>query len=660
MSWTVRLLVLIVGVGAVAGVVYRWFDFEREGTPHLPPVTGDALVFRTGGYVTGTLESCAVTYCVFDRVPYGRRDVEWIALDVRDAVPPPIEARDRDEIHLRAGGVVAGPLFAIDADAVFSPRGGEPRESVSWIHLADSGVPDGVGGVRRSEDEAGDASATSAPHAVPPPGPAVAAPPGRAARGPWEDPVRRCEEDEPLGAQVRLREIYENRGDGYDCRAEATFAFRLATNHPDWPAQLYQTHTSESFHYRVRNFGCRDVNVSGVTIQQVCSQPAGPELTGFQAGGDQARFTPVDPELGLPRLPDEVTDASVAPGECVQSDGNGRGGLSWRPALLGTISANNPQPDEVLMVEVPESGCHDANFASTPDCLRRPDYYAVIPMSGHRTKRSEASYARGDRHEMTYTWAACCGCADAESAPALPERGPPTDEQGCAPPRNESVKLDLALDQLAAYARALRPLEARVNALAANARNFEGDFEHAMRDCRLWSAAKFLTQVLASGGAPGLPGRSGFLGSAGEVAQTKAFSNLLSTIEKILANDASWLLPNTEFAGWVSAEDAWDGLQTVIGAAGPSSPAVLREGLAQCGAPTIDAVLDDANKYLNITEELLGATRAMNEHVNRMMTKDNEITGLWLDYQRACRAYQSCTEGGDPGRCDALPRMPAL
>lgn len=269
--------------------------------------------------------------------------------------------------------------------------------------------------------------------------------------------------------------------------------------------------------------------------------------------------------------------------------------------------------------------------------------------------------------QLEATWSICREGVECPPPPELPgeSRGGPQDEDPCGDPMKIRAPLDLAMDQQRSYLDQLQKLLGEHERLQQQAAQWQGDFEHATRDCRLWSVARILLNFLMSNWAPTTPGRALPVAPGRPVAQVtpdvnagKEFVNFLSFVEKALAADRSWLLPNTEYGPggreWLSLEDLWDGYKMAYGALGESSPQELREKLQNCGAPTISAVYDGALQYLRLLEQIKPLAQRMNEAMNQMRDKDIELFNLWNKYQDQCLEYQRCS-GSDPAACNQWP-----
>lgn len=228
----------------------------------------------------------------------------------------------------------------------------------------------------------------------------------------------------------------------------------------------------------------------------------------------------------------------------------------------------------------------------------------------------------------------CPPLPEPEAPPQLPPAGGEEElPSDCDETRGDRAQLDLKMDQLRALLQSLKSAREEHMRIAEQAAQWEGDYEFAMRQCTLWSVARFLVGMLATGA-----------GSGTEIEATKQFWNFLGTIEKVNNGDPSWLLPNHEFKQvfGLSIEDAWDGFTIGYGQLGPSSPAALRQGLEDCAAANIDDVMDGALQYLRLFEQVKPLADQMNKVVNDVVDKDEQIFDFCLSHATACEDYARC------------------
>jgi hypothetical protein len=623
----------------------------RDGDVGLAPAARDLLVGRDAIVRAGRLERCDLAACRLDGQAVARPEIAFVGLSVEAATPPPVEDPTRDELHLRAGGVVHEPLAAIDTEAVHAGPRRFARSEVVWIYLAPTRVEPGP----RAGAEPPETPEPPPPPPPPPPDPDPdgPVPPPPAPRPPPPAPVAACPDDRPLGAWIWLRNDYVDVL-APNCAGVETHVvrFRLEPEPGTQPAgsNVALVYGARELHYRVSTDGCldsdpgdsRSCNSPGTTVEGTA--PLTEENLGF------AKFFPLLPSLEF-EYPTPVSPPFQVPVRCVWEMPNPPPPTEHPADGFTVVSIS---PTECVYPHrdcndycVAPTSCQATNFADVA-CLSDPGRFAVIPFEGALVDGPEREERGGcvTPGASQLRWAVCCGCA--ESGPP-PDFGPGRHDDSCGPPDPQRALLDTALRQQEAILRPLGDALREQERIQSQARQWEGDFRQATWDCRLWSAARFLVGLLASGGAPGA-GTGAFRG-AEEIPATKEFWNFLAMVEKVNAGDPSWLLPNHEFGDWASVEDAWDGFTIAYGALGPSSPQSLRQGLQQCGAPTTRGVLDGAYEYLRLIEELPPLAERMNRILNDARAKDQEIFDLWQKWLHACREYERC-RGGDPARCD--------
>jgi hypothetical protein len=614
----------------------------RDADVGRAPAARDVVVGRDAVVHAGRLERCDLAACRLDERTFARSVIGFVGLGIESAVPPPVQDPSRDELHLRDGGLVQEPLAQIDREGVLAGPRSFARAEVDWVYLA-----------RPREEPAprGGAERPREPEVEPPPPPPEPEPAGPSPdpRPPPPQEFQGCPDDRPLGAWIWLRNTYQDFRPPH-CRGVETQVVRFRLE-PDPGTQLpgaavALSYSAQALEYSVSTDGCFDApesepyetcNAEGAHVEGTLSLSA--ENLGY------AKFFPLEPQLGFqyptpPTQPFELTVQCLHHPTGLRSEHtvDGFNGISIAP---GECSYPHRECNDYC---VAPTVCKDPTGAPQ-DCYLKPERFAVIPFEGALVDGPE----REERGlcvipgSSQIRWRVCCGCA---------ETGPPPDfapRDDCGPPEPQRALLDTALEQQKAILRPLGDLLREQQRIQQQARQWQGDFEHATRDCQLWGVARTLVGLLASGGAPGVGG--GALRGAEPVEATKQFWNFLAMAEKVNAGDSTWLLPNHEFGDWASVEDAWDGFTIAYGALGPSSPQSLREGLRQCGAPTLEGVLDGAYEYLRLLEQLSALGEQMSRILNDSRAKDQEIFDLWRKWLDACREYERCS-GGDPRRCD--------
>jgi hypothetical protein len=641
-------LAALAGVGVAAAVAFvatQWLGGNR-GAPDDVGRVGirDVVVARDAQVHQGRLEGCNASSCRLGERSFERDALAFVGLGVESATPPPVENPGRDELHLRGGGVVHESLAQIDDERVFAGARRFERGEVAWVYLAPPREEPEPGGPTERPPE-------TPPEPQQPPPPPEDSPPLPTPRPPPAEPAQACPDDQPLGAWIWLRNTYQDFRPPH-CRGVETQVVRFRLE-PDPGTQLpgaaiALAYSAQALEYSVSTDGCFDApesepyetcNAEGAHVEGTLSLSA--ENLGY------AKFFPLEPQLGFqyptpPTQPFELTVQCLHHPTGLRSEHtvDGFNGISISP---GECAYPNRDCNDYC---VAPTVCKDPG-SGPQDCFLKPDRFAVVPFEGALVDGPE----REERGlcvlpgDSQVRWRVCCGCA---------ETGPPPDfgpgrRDPCGPPDPQRALLDTALEQQKAILRPLGELLREQQRIQAQAKQWEGDFAQATRDCRLWGAARFLVGLLASGGAPGAG--AGAFRAAEPIPATKEFWNFLAMAEKVNAGDPSWLLPNHEFGGWASVEDAWDGFTIAYGALGPSSPQSLREGLQQCGAPTLEGVLDGAYEYLRLLEQLPALGEQMSRILNDSRAKDQEIFDLWRRWLEACREYERC-RGGDPSRCD--------
>lgn len=619
---TTRLLGLAGAVVAVGAVL--WFAPIEWGKGRAGQHK-DVIVSRDG-LREGQLAGCVGDSCRIDSVSIARSQIVWIGLKVNVKSLPAPEDPTRDEVHYRDGSIHPGRLVGIDAGQVVTERGRHPRATVAWVYLTPQqktagnapgqfGAPSD-GGSAPNEDRGSRPNNPSSP-----PGDAPAAPPAPGSQrgalwtgkieSTWvatteEGTLRRTSTYGPVRLRENIHPLLIPQA-GRFVRAGTVITFVSEG-----------TVTAERF-----------------TFTGVCSYGGrgSTALTGIQTSGGSSMWKK---SVNLDTTP----------------------GIGWNVPPGPAMYLLSLAPLEAEKYAV--TGCNNTseNSFSPVNIGRYPlDWMNPIPMDpqirfldsdGSRMSgRYTAPMAGG---QITVSWSICregVQCASpAASAPAA--KAP-----DCPRPTSQQALLDHAL---AEQQRLLDKLKAQMDAyqrLADQAAQWKGDFEQAAFDCKWWSRARFLMALLIGSYAPThltAPTGTypqGYLNEPG-----KQFSNFLYWVEKVEAGDQSWILPNNEFKGWVSLEDAWDGFKIAYDSLGPSSPEKLLAGIQSCGAPTAGVNYEGAVKYLRLMQQIEPMMRDVRRTLNDLRQKDLELLDKWNKNREACLEHAEC-DGQDPGHCDA-------
>ena len=636
--------------------------------PEPPP---DVVILRGGTARTGELTSCNAASCTISGSLVRLVDVVWIGLQREEVAPPATSGAD--EIHKQDGTVVPARLSALGDDSVSTTRGAFPRGEIAWIHLAPppttqpthpgygapGDAPPPPGEPVRPPTDPGSSPPAPAPPPPPPPPPSSQGtsggwpprmprfgdPPRRGAL--WTGTViaryRHMNADVltrwSIDARVRLRENTSPLpfGTGTALRSVGSFSWLV-------PEGTVLTH-KVTCQGEVTCEGEGTITVSGEKDTQ-CS--------GFWWKNIAVDLTPQHgfdvPPTGLYSICLGAPDTAEFPVTYRARDGSS----STYPSRYAS----------------PVIGRHPLLATShfmDPDSRHFPG--GAGQMTGSFFKAATADYG-----SLRVSWSIC------REPNRCPPPGPlppdPEDADDCPPPASQQALLERALDELRARYRALKDVTKEYRDIQAKAAQWEGDYTHVMRDCRLLAIAKFLAgyllgnyaptqsgRVLVNPARPGSPER---IDTLPVLEPGKMLVNFVNFVEKVTEGDPSWLIPDTEFGPngqqWVSVEDLWDGASVGwnyvegIGA----TPAELREKMLTCGSPSIAAAHEGALKYLRYLEELRPLAEQMNLMQNDIRNLEtNQLEGdLWPDYQRACLEYERCREGGDPSRCSRLPTAP--
>jgi hypothetical protein len=440
------------GATAVALVAVIYTGLRGGGGDGLSTDVGlvplrDVVIARDGEVHEGRLARCVAASCRLGEREYERDRIAFIGLAVAAATPPPVEDPTRDEIHLRAGGVLHQPLAQIDPDVVLAGARRIDRMQVAWIALA----PEPEEPAPQAAEEAPRAREPPEPIGEPPP-PETETPPPREAN---RDPVQPCPADRPLGGAIEYSYAYKDR-EFHRCSGTAQLWFRLHTLPNQWPYELRTVWQSDAITYRLLNDGCTpEPNDRGL----VCVAPAQPEVCGnvvlgevgqfgvnlIGAPGGPVIFNPLDPGLRFLTLPDEIAHRVETPVRCFEPSGGGTG--SWTLPVIGEVTTFGRGDCGSELACVAPTLCVRAEGDQQRDCMTHPDRYAVIPFAGDQSVVYDTGGIELLRIVKTqrFRWNVCCGCGE---APACAPRPP-----DCA---NEAEQLERLVGRMRALAEAYR------------------------------------------------------------------------------------------------------------------------------------------------------------------------------------------------------------
>jgi len=594
----------------------------------------DILHLRDGSRRAGALAACVGETCSFSGSTVPIAAIAAIAFGDLTTPPPAPSQSATDEVHLAGGAIVVARVVGISLGVVATEAGSHDRAQVSWVLFAapTPGRRDEPPIVRPTATPSPTPTPAPTPTPTPPPTPTptVTPPPPRPAEGErgalWTGTITGRNfgtVDETFSEwrysiDVRLREIrHPLYCTGVDASGRPT-AVRCGT------------------HLRFASEGSRIRNVfSSTSSAGTCSGRGEVTVTEDSsrdarvAGGTWHKSTDRDftAVLGVD-IPTGATlyIVGIAPRDDAEFEISCSNGAAWQAdfvsAVLGWIPSYGSAECSDQQVRFVEGGgiLRGAHSGACTGCCPRTEVSWSICREGIACPPPELP--PGD-----------------ETPPDEPRR--PCDET--APDR---AQLDLLLDQWRLYAAELLRATAEVDRLQAQAAQWSGDFEHAMRDCDLWGFAQLLIGVLSSGlaGAPA---------TATELAGFYNFLNYAGQLEKIASGDPSWLLPsaNTPVGGseWLAVENYYDAFVLGHASLGSAAPQELRQRLQGCGAPTLEGVLDGAYAYLRLIEELKPLADRMHEQQNRLRDKEESILDFCLRHPQACEDYEACRDSETGG-----------
>jgi hypothetical protein len=632
-----------------------------------PPA--DLLILRNGTVRTGSITSCNAASCTLDGSLTPLADIEWAGFARDDVTPPPTGGSD--EVHKTDGTIVPARLTALSATSLSTTRGPVARAETAWVHVALPTAPQqpqpGAFGAPQSPPTAPPAPTSSpqppAPHSSgspPAPGPQPAPPSGDSPRG-WPPPRPRHDAPPRLGglwtgtviaryrandsgilyrwdidARVRLREKTAPLlfGTGAAMRSVGSFSWLVPEGSVLTEKVTCQGDVTCEGEGTITVSGEENINCSGFWWKNEDVDISGPYQIDIPRTGMYSVC------LGAPQSA-MFTITYRAPGGVP---------TSYESSYVSPVIGRHPLLERAHFMD--------------PDTRTFPG--GAAQMTGSYFKPANADFG-----SLSVSWSICRETQNCPPPGPLPPD--PEDPDDCPPPASQQALLERALAELRAKVERAGELEAEYKRIEQQARQWEGDYMDVMWDCRLFSLAKTLTGFLLGNFAPKVPPRmltvptgpgATRIDTLPGIEAGKTFVNFVNFIEKISDGDASWLIPDTEFGPggqeWVSAEDIWDGVTVGWNAlqSQGATPAQMREAMLSCGSPSIAAAKEGALQYLRLLEELRPLGDEMNTVKNDIRNLEtNQIEGdLWPKYQRECLRYEQCREGGDPSRCNQLPR----
>ncbi len=602
---------------------------------------GDQMVLRDGSRDFGDLAGCVGDACRFDGQSVSRIAIAWIGFGDLTTPPPAPTQSELDEVHLAGGEIATGTIVGVSRGLVATDRDSFDRELVAWIRFAgrEPERPDSPPAFGAPPDRPPAEPPATPPRPQPPPSPASppAAPPAGPPRTtpppPGAAPAGVCG-PVPHGFAAEFGGRWIGRMDGRlhsggGLLVNTSIEVRLREARYRWLGQpmvglveysdlcddgsiVRRTYTTLQSHARCSYTGAGTASVSGtVAAIMRTAQSVGPGRS--VTWSESTYVLTMGPDESIPYTENCDGDArTYAVGE--------------RP---GGWNLNAEPREQLALTAGRMAGSYAENIA-----------------------------------DFT-SWSICREGAACPPPEELPDEPLPDDDE-CDEPTNQTRDLELALDQMLSIRDELAPLLAEKKRIERAAGEWKGDYEHANRDCGLWTVAKMLATFLVSNFSPTTPGSAlgpapGRIdgGVAGGYEAGKEFANFLALVEKIFDDDLSWVLPNSEFGELFSAEDLYDGAISGWGyiESQSAAPGALRASLLACGAPTIDGVIDGALTYLRHLEELQALGDPLNRTLNRGRQQEIAIQDAWMKYQEACRAHLRCRDGAqaDVRSCEMPP-----
>jgi hypothetical protein len=618
-------------------------DIDRNRVAEIILTTSepDDVVIRIDGTMAaGPVTTCNAASCVFRGDVLPLASVMWIGIGQEGNSPP--QPPSPDVVYVD-GSPVNARLSALDAQTVRTTRGSHPRQSVTWIRLA---APAPAPGDNRPiyrdtpqppeppQPPIGDPPPPpedddTPPPPAPPPPPNYGAPNENLPRGRlWTgklvarlwDSTGGSRQNLDVNVDVRLREYTRTILSDGPARAKvAEFVF------------LNEEATVVKNKYSSRD-NDETCTAEGQTTVNHPTTTWTSAIYRRTAAGPMPALMVFDIRANAPFYMLAI-------------------GPYFPPAPSLTVRCTSPDGPRTYEMQylVPMAGTLPTGTVSFDPQIR---YLQNNQMIG-----SYEAPGRTFQH-ASVAWAICLeGTACPPPRPpdnrVRPDPPPRPDDPDCPPPAIQTALLDTALRQRDLKLEQLKTIYDEYKLLERNARNSQNDFEQAMRNCNLWGIARMLSEFLV-----GNLGVGTAAARSGATRAIQGFEQVLGTIEKVLDNDPSWVLPDNPDLVGIDSELVWDAFSMGYDnlTAQNATPQELRSRMLGCGAPQIDGVIEGALAHLRTLEAIKPLADRMNTRRNEIRQLEIEIEGeRFPDYQTACRAYEACREGGDPSRCNNLP-----
>jgi hypothetical protein len=633
-----------------------------------PGVGQDVIVKRGGGRLPGAVRACVAERCQLGSTSIPWSEIRWIGLAVGEDAPPASRSTSEDLLFLRDDRVIAGKLVGVSTGIVTLVQGEYERRLVKWILLGTEGAPDidtmgGSGGGGGGGGGAGGGGGGGG---------------GGGVREPNDPPVKPFPPDKPLGGHLNYDYRVKDREYSV-CKGRARLWFRLHPVDRSWPAQLYGMYHADAIDYRLVNQGCTDVP----DPHQVCTAPQQPEIRGrvvigpigqfgvdmLGAPGGTASFTPIEPELSLLTLPEEIRSGAKTPLTCRDlSTGTSSTGEWVMPVIADVRTFADEECSNPMRLSacVAPTVCTDASEGQRRDCYLRPARYAVIPFEGHEQVTTSVG---GTDVTLGYRWEVCCGCGEPPSGPP-----PELSQDPCGDFAQYVDRLRLAIDQAALRRAQLKTHWDRFQQEKHQAEQYYSDFKLVSNSCLGWDVAMMLAEAMlggaGTGGVEALAPPEGaaafaklytFIKAALEEDPTVILTSFLGAAEELEVGGEAALevtLFNTE---GFTASGVWDTVSTIHDAGQlyftAEDAAARRERLEDCtDVPLVShLVLEGARDHLDHLEAALREVPEMGRLTTLVEQADTEIVQKWHEYYSACLNYAACS-GRDPAGCRPPPQ----